>query len=120
MICATCSSEIQPGARFCSACGQRVAGPEYIPVQEAAARAGLVRPLYGSMFGGVCAGFARRYGWDVALVRLAMVALVLFGCGLPIIGYIVAWVVMPKEPFIYPVQPMAAATPVPDGTQTQV
>jgi phage shock protein C len=72
MICPICNSEIQTGARFCSACGQRIT-PAYIPVQDAAAQAGLVRPREGRMIAGVCRGFAQRYGWDVAIVRLVLV-----------------------------------------------
>jgi len=115
VICSNCSSEIQTGARFCSACGQRVAPPQYIPVQDAAAKAGLVRPLHGRMIAGVCAGFARRYGWDVAIVRLLLVLAVLVGCGTPLLAYIVAWIVMPNE--LYPMP--FAAEPAQPVTPTQ-
>jgi phage shock protein C len=118
MICANCHSEIQEGSRFCSACGMRLT-PVYGSVHDAAAREGLVRPREGRMIGGVCAGFARRYGWDVALVRLVVVAAALFGCGTPFLAYIIAWVVMPNEPFTFNV-PMSAPPVAPEAGQPQV
>jgi phage shock protein C len=48
---------------------------------------------------GVCAGFARYLGMDVTLVRVLWVVLTL--CPLPsfgLVAYIVAWIVMPKDP----------------------
>jgi hypothetical protein len=41
-------------------------------------------------------------GWDVALVRVLLVVLVFFGCGLPILAYFIAWIVIPNEPFSFP------------------
>jgi phage shock protein C len=115
MICTNCSSEVQVGSRFCSACGVRLT-PAYVPVQEAASREGLYRSREGRMIAGVCAGFARRYGWDVVIVRLLLVLTVLVGCGMPILLYIVGWFVMPKEPYAF-----AVATPVvPEPVQPQV
>jgi phage shock protein C len=66
----------------------------------------LTRPRYGRVIAGVCAGFAQHYGWDVVLVRILLCVLVLFGCGTPIIAYLIAWIVMPNEPYIFPVQPI--------------
>ena len=48
---------------------------------------------------GVCAAFARHLGWDLTLVRVLWVILSfwpmpLFG----VIGYIVAWIALPKDP----------------------
>ncbi len=117
MICSTCRSEIQSGARFCSACGQRVV-PEYVPLNYAAAREGLVRPIEGRAIAGVCRGFAQRYGWDVAIVRLVLVLAVVFGCGTPVLAYIIAWIVMPNGPYLMPMyttQPPMA----PQGEQPQ-
>ena len=45
--------------------------------------------------GGVCAGLAARYGWDVSLVRIA----VLLSFLLPFVGvwtYLAAWLLLPK------------------------
>ncbi len=103
-MCSNCNSEVQTGARFCSACGVRLA-PVWVPPSEAAAREGLFRARQGKMVAGVCAGFARRYGWDVALVRLVLALAVVFGCGTPLLAYLIAWIVMPVEPFAFPAQP---------------
>jgi phage shock protein C len=48
---------------------------------------------------GVCAGFARYLKLDVTLVRVLWVVLTVFP--MPFFGlvsYIVAWIVMPKDP----------------------
>ena len=45
--------------------------------------------------GGVCAGLAATYGWDVSLVRIG----VLLSFLLPFVGigtYVVAWLLLPK------------------------
>ncbi|QEO10511.1 PspC domain-containing protein [Protaetiibacter larvae] len=56
----------------------------------------LIRPRSNRVFGGVCAAVARRFGWDVALVRvLTVVAALLTGAAL--IVYLVLWVVVPSE-----------------------
>ena len=108
MICSACRNEINPGARFCSNCGSAVVGPPVVPVHSR-----LVRPRYGRAVGGVCAGFAQQYGWDVVLVRILLCVLVLFGCGTPIIAYLIAWVVMPNEPYYFSAPPVAPANPQP-------
>ncbi len=63
----------------------------------------LVRPREGRMIAGVCAGFALAYGWDVAIVRL-LVALSILFAGVPLIAYLVAWVVMPNAQYALPAQ----------------
>jgi phage shock protein C len=108
MICSSCRNEINPGARFCSQCGSAVVGQPVVPV-----RSRLVRPRYGRAIGGVCAGFAQHFGWDVVLVRILLVVLVLFGAGTPIIAYLIAWIVMPNEPFYFADPSVAPASPQP-------
>jgi phage shock protein C len=56
----------------------------------------LRRPRTGRVIGGVCAALARRFGWDVTLVRvLTVVSLLLPGPQLII--YVIAWIVIPGE-----------------------
>jgi phage shock protein C len=110
MNCAACGNTVNADARFCSSCGQAVASA-YVPP----ATTPLVRPQFGRVIAGVCAGFAQHYGWDVVLVRLALVAAVLC-CGLPLVVYFVAWVVMPEGPF-FVTQPDAQPA-APSGSQT--
>lgn len=56
------------------------------------------------MVAGVCVGFANRYGWDVSVVRLVLVLSLVFGAGVPLIAYLVAWVVMPNGQYTLPAQ----------------
>jgi phage shock protein C len=56
----------------------------------------LVRVAKGRMLGGVCAGIAQRYGWDVNAVRLAFIV----SCLLPgpqVVLYLALWLVIPME-----------------------
>lgn len=107
MNCSSCNTPLNTGARFCSHCGAAVfvAQPGGAPIQTR-----LVRPRYGRVIAGVCAGFAQQYGWDVVLVRIAVSLLVLFGCGTPLLAYIIAWIVMPNEPLFIASQPTAQPT----------
>ncbi|MFC5502029.1 PspC domain-containing protein [Lysinimonas soli] len=62
----------------------------------------LVRPREGRIVAGVCAGLARRFGWDVTVVRLiAILSFVLPGSQLLI--YAICWAVIPNEPLPSPV-----------------
>lgn len=98
MNCTACGNELGPGARFCSYCGQAVAVPGVAPPRAQR----LYRQTEGRMLGGVCAGIAQHFGWDVTLVRLALLAIVLCGFGAPLIAYFVAWIVIPKQPLVWP------------------
>jgi phage shock protein C len=68
----------------------------------------LLRPRYGRKVAGVCAAFARAYGWDLNLVRLVLVLLVFFGGG-GVLAYVICWIVIPEEPV--GVAPYAPGTP---------
>jgi phage shock protein C len=62
---------------------------------------------------GVCAGFARYFGLDVTLIRVLWVVITVFP--LPFFGlvsYIVAWIVMPKDPVTAVVHVPVANSPV--------
>ena len=109
MNCTACGKDLNPGARFCSNCGAAVIQQQYTP--QPAQR--LYRPLYGRMLGGVCAGFAQHFGWDVVLVRILLLVIVFFGCGTPIIAYLIAWIVMPSELFVFPPHCYAPSPPPP-------
>ncbi|MGD0647374.1 MAG: PspC domain-containing protein [Acidobacteriaceae bacterium] len=108
MNCAACGKELSFGSRFCSNCGHAVPPPPVAPpAQPYAPYQRIVRPHYGRMIGGVCAGIAQHCGWDVALVRILLVVLVFFGCGTPILAYFIAWIVIPNEPYSFPTDPYA-------------
>jgi phage shock protein PspC (stress-responsive transcriptional regulator) len=65
---------------------------------------GLYRPREGRMVAGVCKGFAERYGWDPSIVRLVLVLSAIFGAGVPLVAYLIAWVIMPNGQFSLPRQ----------------
>lgn len=97
MICPACGTGVQDGARFCSGCGRPMTSEPGTPV-----RSPLVRPRYGRMIAGVCAGFAQAYGWDPVIVRIVLCLIALCGAGTPVIAYVVAWIVMPNAPYELP------------------
>jgi phage shock protein C len=91
MFCTKCGSELREQDNFCFHCGATTARAAS-QLRQAPA---LTRPLDHRMIAGVCAGFARYMGADVALIRILWVVLAFSGVGL--IAYIVAWIVMPRD-----------------------
>ena len=108
MVCAACGQQMNTEARFCCHCGRPMPMP--VAQQQQQQQQGwnfnfgagrLVRPRFGRMLGGVCAGLAEHLGWDVTAVRLLTVLVFFLGCGSLLIGYVVAWIVIPNEPYFY-------------------
>jgi phage shock protein C len=60
-------------------------------------RSKLFRSSKDSMIGGVCGGIAEYFDIDSTLVRLLAVLVVLLG-GAGVVAYIIAWIVIPKNP----------------------
>ena len=119
MKCMACGNELNFGSRFCSNCGQAVPAPSYAPpAQPYTPQQRIYRPQYGRVFGGVCAGLAQHFGWDVALVRILLCVLVIFGCGTPILAYLIAWIVIPQEPYFFPTTPTPPPTPPPAAPES--
>jgi phage shock protein C len=99
MFCTKCGSELREQDKFCSACGAGTA--QAAAGQSAWTRPAerLSRPMSEAKIAGVCAGFARYLGLDVTLVRILWAVLIV--CPVPsfgLVAYIVAWIVMPKDP----------------------
>lgn len=72
----------------------------------------LLRPRTGRIIGGVCAALARRFGWDVTLVRVLAVASLLLP-GPQLIFYVIAWIVIPGESATVTVASSPATTSAP-------
>jgi phage shock protein PspC (stress-responsive transcriptional regulator) len=73
----------------------------------------LTRKLIDKKIAGVCGGFAEYLEADPTMVRLLWVLLSL---GLPpagILGYIIAWIVIPKELVVLATAPADPYTPGP-------
>jgi phage shock protein C len=66
------------------------AGPATTP------RRRLVRPTYGRVFGGVCAGLADYLGWSRTLVRVLSVASIILP-GPQVLAYVILWILVPDE-----------------------
>lgn len=56
----------------------------------------LTRSAQDGMIAGVCSGFARYAGVDPTLVRVLAVVALFIGFPAVLIGYIVAWAIMPR------------------------
>ncbi|HEY3836078.1 MAG TPA: PspC domain-containing protein [Bryobacteraceae bacterium] len=113
MFCTRCGSELRDHDRFCSQCGVNVQSPYSQPYSPRPVRQ-LARTMYDKKIAGVCGGFARYFDCDVTFMRVIWLLLTIGTAGFPgIIGYIVAWIAMPKD---YG-QAVASTVPVNVGTQ---
>ena len=68
----------------------------------------LRRSRTDALLGGVCAGVARSAGLDPLLLRIAVVAVTVLTGGVGVPAYLVAWVLIPREP-------LDATAPPPDA-----
>lgn len=103
MYCANCTREIADNSNFCYVCGARqTVAPQYRPVYPKR----LTRSVTDCKLAGVCGGMAEYWGMDSTVVRLLWVLAVLFTVPFAIVGYFVAWIVMPRGEV--PVQVVAA------------
>lgn len=94
MYCNYCGKVIQDDANHCAYCGTRVG--------TVLARKRLVRPR-NRKIAGVCAGLAEYFDLDVILVRVLWLVATFFSGIIPgVIGYVIAWIVMPEEPALLP------------------
>lgn len=57
----------------------------------------LTRSSQDSMIGGVCGGIARYTNLDPNLVRILTVVALFIGFPAILVGYLVAWAIMPRE-----------------------
>lgn len=92
MFCTQCGNQFGDNDRYCSQC----AHPTGLGVPSRIEPDRLTRDLQNKKIAGVCAGFARYLDVDPVLVRVIWLALA-FGTGIGFIGYLIAWIVMPKD-----------------------
>lgn len=109
MHCTQCGKELPQASRFCPACGHPVqasntSGAVSPPTGHTAPRIRpeLLRPRSGRIVAGVCAAFARTYGWNRTLTRVLLVVLTPFHLGLGFLAYVAAWILIPEEPYLLP------------------
>ena len=62
----------------------------------------------GRKIAGVCAGFAEYFDLDVTLIRLVWLVAGILMLPFWVIGYIVAWIVVPDQPEIVAIMPAGA------------
>jgi phage shock protein C len=102
MFCPSCGHSLDLNARFCSNCGVSIAVPTAATYPNLRATGRLIRPRYPRMIGGVCAGLAEHYHWDVSLVRVLAVVLAICTSGIAGIAYLAAWIIIPEAPYTLP------------------
>ena len=100
MFCSKCGKQVDPSSRFCPACGANIySAPP--PVGQYPNPNQLTRSRTNRIIAGVCAGFAIHYNWNINLVRV-ITALVALFTGVGAVAYLVAWVIIPEEPYALP------------------
>ena len=95
MFCTQCGVELEPQDRYCSQCGKSTGAGSPFPARQPARRLTLSTP--DKKVAGVCAGFAHYFDVDVTLVRVIWLILIFAPPGAGLIGYLLAWLVMPKD-----------------------
>ena len=95
MFCTKCGTELREQDKFCFNCGAGTPRGASAPRQVQP----LSRPMSEAKIAGVCAGFARYFALDVTLARVLWVVLSVWPLPLfGVVSYIVAWIVIPKDP----------------------
>jgi phage shock protein C len=95
MFCTQCGIELEPQDRYCCQCGRGTGVGLPWPARGAERR--LTVNSRDKKIAGVCAGFARYLEVDVTLIRIIWLILVFVPPGAGLIGYLLAWLVMPSE-----------------------
>jgi phage shock protein C len=119
MNCPNCRRDIADDSNYCYFCGSRqTVAPAAPPVQKR-----LMRSATDCKIAGVCGGIANYLDVDSTVVRLIWVLLVIFPVPLvpAILGYLVAWLVMPQAPLPVPLAtaPQTSGPPADAPRSTQ-
>ncbi len=95
MYCNACGKAIADDARFCAYCGTVVGHP--LPPKK------FIRSRSDRKIAGVCAGLAHYLNTDPTPVRLIWALVTIMAGIIPgVVGYALAWIVVPEEPLILP------------------
>lgn len=57
-----------------------------------------LRDTENGKIGGVCAGLAAYFGWEVWIIRIVAVTALIFASKVTLVAYVVAWIVIDKVP----------------------
>ena len=93
MFCTQCGVELEPQDCYCFQCGKGTGAGSPRPNRERR----LTLSTRDKKIAGVCAGFAEYFEMDVTLMRIIWLILVFAPPGAGLIGYLIAWLVMPRE-----------------------
>ncbi|HET8548430.1 MAG TPA: PspC domain-containing protein [Bryobacteraceae bacterium] len=104
MYCTNCGAQLNSTDVYCSQCG--VVTGDAPRRQQPQVEKRLMRSRTDSKIAGVCGGVAEYLGVDSTLVRLIWLFAAVFPPLPGFFAYLVAWIVMPKEPW-----PAAASEP---------
>lgn len=58
----------------------------------------LYRSSKDRILGGICGGIAEYFNADPTIVRLLFVLLLLASFGTAVLGYLIAWIIIPRNP----------------------
>jgi phage shock protein C len=120
MNCPKCHRDIAEYSNYCYYCG---AQQHAAPVGPPPIHKRLMRSSTDCKIAGVCGGIAEYLEVDSTIVRLIWVLLVIFPVPLvpAILGYFIAWLVMPQspKPSLADLSPQPTPPTAPDHGSTQ-
>lgn len=103
MFCTRCGLQLEDRDRFCAECGTPTGKASTLSQRR------LMRTNAGKKFAGVCSGIADYLGADPTMVRVLWLILTFALPPAGIIGYIAAWIIMPRESVEMTLAPAPAA-----------
>jgi len=105
MFCPQCGVQYTEPANYCCQCGASLQQKAF---NRSAKKLALSRT--DKKVAGVCGGFAEYLDMDPTLVRLIWVIMALC-VGWGVVGYLVAWIVMPEAPLQGPASVALSSVP---------
>ena len=115
MYCTKCGVVLEGSEVYCSQCGTPTARLNAMLAGSPVPR--LTRAIYDKKIGGVCGGLAQYLAADSTFIRL--IWLIATICFPPLlIGYIGAWILLPKEAPRLLAPPLESAMPQPQSQAT--